>query len=207
MSDSLRPFGLVRYGVAPDHPRLKSTIKVFERIAQRDFFNLRGNVEVGKRCRSASAKTQLRRGRYSRTAHVVVARSTSRATSSRVVIWRPTFVGWYNGHPDFADLQFDFNCRSAAVVGNGNVALDIARILVQPLDVLEETDIATHALDALAASQIRDVHVIGRRGPAQASFTNMELRELGEIRGVSPVVDSEQLRTTAATDEELADKK
>ena len=200
------PFGLVRYGVAPDHPRLKSTIKVFERIAQHDYFKFVGNVEIEQDL----ALEDLRRNYDA----VILTHGSRRGRALDIpggsldgCHTATDFVGWYNGHPDYADLEFNFESRSAAIIGNGNVALDIARMLVQPIDVLRQTDIATHAVDALAASKIREVHVIGRRGPAQASFTNMELRELGEIPGVAPVVDKDHLISNAATREELADKK
>lgn len=200
------PFGLVRYGVAPDHPRLKATIKVFERIAEHKHFHFRGNVEIGK-----DLTLDDLRANYDA---VVLAHGSRRGREISIpggslpgCHTATDFVGWYNGHPDFAHLQFDLGAESVAIVGNGNVALDLARILLQPIDLLRETDIAEHALDALAESRVREVHIIGRRGPAQAAFTNMELRELGELPGVAPVVYPEQLELNPATQTEIADKK
>ncbi len=200
------PFGLVRYGVAPDHPRLKSTIKVFEKIAQDPRFSFLGNVDIG----SDITLGELR-DHYD---VVILAHGARRGRSVDMpggdlkgCHTATDFVGWYNGHPDFASLRFDLSAHSVAIVGNGNVALDLARILLQPIDTLRQTDIATHALEALAKSSVRDVHLIGRRGPAQAAFTNMELRELGEIPGVTPIVDVAQLELTDATETELADRK
>lgn len=200
------PFGLVRYGVAPDHPRLKSTIKVFEKIAQDPRFGFIGNVDVG----SDITLQELRR-HYD---VVILAHGTRRGRALDIpggdlngCHTASDFVGWYNGHPDFMNLRFDLSARSVAIVGNGNVALDLARILLQPIDALRQTDIATHALEVLAESSVRDVHLIGRRGPAQAAFTNMELRELGQLPGVNPTVDAAQLELTDATETELADRK
>lgn len=200
------PYGLVRYGVAPDHPRLKATIKVFERIARHDRFSFLGNLDVG-----TDVMLDDLRSNYDA---VILAHGSRRGRALEIpggslpgCHTATDFVGWYNGHPDFADLQFNLDTESVAIVGNGNVALDLARILVQPLEALRQTDIAAHALEALDSSRVRDVHLIGRRGPAQAAFTNTELREIGEIPGVTPMVDVAQLEPNAATRAELADRK
>ena len=174
------PFGLVRYGVAPDHPKLKQISLVFEKIAQTPGFAFHGNVALGREL----GLEQLRE-----THHVVIL-AYGAERDRRLGIpnedlpgshTATEFVAWYNGHPDYRDHLFDFSGESAVIIGQGNVALDIARILAKPIDELRRTDIATHALEALAASRLREIHVIGRRGPAQASFTLKELRELGEL--------------------------
>ena len=116
------------------------------------------------------------------------------------------FVGWYNGHPDYRDLVFDLSHETAVVIGQGNVAVDVCRILAKTADELRHTDIAAHALEALAESRIRDIHMIGRRGPAQAKFTHPELRELGELADCDPVVDPRDLELNPESRAELADR-
>jgi ferredoxin--NADP+ reductase len=116
------------------------------------------------------------------------------------------FVGWYNGHPDYRDLVFDLSHDTAVIIGQGNVAVDVCRILAKTADELRHTDIAAHALEALAESRIRDIHMIGRRGPAQAKFTHPELRELGELADCDPIVDPRDLELNAASCAELADR-
>jgi len=174
------PFGLVRYGVAPDHPKLKQISWVFEKIAQTPGFAFHGNVGLGRDL----SLDQLRR-----THHVVIlaygAESDRRLGIPNEDLpgshTATEFVGWYNGHPEYRDVVFDLSGESAVIIGQGNVALDVARILTKPIDELRKTDIASHALDALAASRLREIHLVGRRGPAQCSFTLKELRELGEL--------------------------
>ncbi len=116
------------------------------------------------------------------------------------------FVGWYNGHPDYRDRSFDLSQEVVVVIGQGNVAIDVARILAKPIDELRATDMAEHALDALAGSRVRDIHIIGRRGPAQASFTFKELRELGDLAGCVTIVSGNDLRLNSASLTELEDK-
>lgn len=200
------PFGLVRYGVAPDHPKLKSTIKVFERIAKKENFEFCGNLDIGKDLPFEQLQTHydaviLAHGsRNGRTLGIPGETLPGCHTATE-------FVGWYNGHPDFADRTFNLNCQSAVVIGNGNVAIDIARILTLSIDELKKTDIAAHALDALSTSRIEVVHIVGRRGPVQASFTNQELRELGEMKDVEVVVSNHDLGVNSASQTELDDKK
>jgi len=182
------PFGLVRAGVAPDHPKIKSVIRVYEKTAARDGFRFFGNVEIG---RDLSA-TELAE-RY----HAVIY-AYGTPTDRHLGIpgedlpgshAATAFVAWYNAHPDFADLEFDLSCERAVVIGNGNVATDVARMLALTREELEATDTADHAIEALGASNIREVLILGRRGPAQAAFTNPELRELGEMQDADIDVD------------------
>jgi len=181
------PWGLVRAGVAPDHPNIKSVSRVYEKIAQQPGFRFYGNVEVGE---VVSRQELLDR------CHAVIY-AYGAPTDKRMGIpgedlagsWSATdFVGWYNGHPDYRHLEFDLGCERAVVVGNGNVAADVARMLALTYDELAVTDVADHALEVLRESRIREIVVLGRRGPAQAAFTNPELLELGELTDADVVV-------------------
>ncbi|MGD9697372.1 MAG: FAD-dependent oxidoreductase [Thermoleophilia bacterium] len=186
------PFGLVRGGVAPDHPKIKSVTRVYDKIAAHPEFRFYGNVEMGRDLTHDDLVAY-----YHAIIYAVGARTDRRMGIPREHLpgshSATEFVGWYNAHPDFRHLGFDLASESVAVVGNGNVAMDLARILASPRDLLAQTDIAEHALDALAASGIREIHVLGRRGPAQAAFTNKELKELGELPDVDVVVDPADL--------------
>ncbi len=197
------PWGLVRSGVAPDHPKIKSVTRIYEKTAGHPRFRYFGNVELG---RHVSREELLEH--Y----HALVY-ATGAPTDRPLGIpgedlpgsWPATeFVGWYNGHPDHPDLDFDLSCERALVIGNGNVALDVARMLTLSHDELAGTDTADHALDALDRSAIREVLVVGRRGPAQGAFTNPELRELGELADADPIVDIEELERALAIPEPLA---
>ncbi len=174
------PFGLVRFGVAPDHPKIKSVTKVYEKQAANPNFRFFGNVEYGK-----DLLLDDLTGHY----HQVVF-CTGAPADRRLGIpgedlegSHPAteFVAWYNGHPDYADHRYDLSCERAIVIGVGNVAVDVARILCRVPEELATTDIADHALEALRQSRIREVLLLGRRGPAQAKFTNPEVKELGEL--------------------------
>ena len=174
------PYGLVRSGVAPDHPKLKQVTLVFDKIMRSERFNFLGNVSVG-----TDVSLEALQQSYD---IVVLAYGASTDRKMGILGERLTnshsateFVGWYNGHPDFRDCTFDLSQEVAVVVGHGNVAADVARILLQPPEDLRRTDIAAHALEVLAESKIREVHLVGRRGPAQAKFTTRELRGLGLI--------------------------
>src|SRR3954447_15512594 len=186
------PWGLVRSGVAPDHPRIKSVTRIFEKTAQHPRFRWYGNVEVG---RHVSRDELLER--YDAIVYAIGADSGRPlgipGADLPGVVPATRFVGWYNGHPDHRDADFDLSVERAVVIGNGNVALDVARLLSLSHDELRPTDIADHALDALRASRIRDVTVLGRRGPAQAAFTTPELRELGALAGAGVVLDASDL--------------
>jgi ferredoxin--NADP+ reductase len=186
------PWGLVRAGVAPDHPKIKSVTRVFEKTANKPGFRFHGNVEVG---------TDVTHEELMEAYHAVIY-AVGTPGDRRLGIEgedRPgshaatEFVAWYNGHPDYADLEFDLSCRRAVVIGNGNVALDVARMLALSADELAVTDIADHALDALRESRIEEIVVLGRRGPAQAAFTNPELRELADLELADVIVEARDL--------------
>ncbi len=182
------PFGLVRAGVAPDHPKIKSVTRVYEKTAAKPGFRFFGNVDVGRDVSHAEL-----RERYHAVIYAVGAqtdRSMGIPGEDLPGSWAATeFVAWYNGHPDFRDLEFDLSCKRAAVIGNGNVAMDVARMLVLPREELEVTDTADHAIEVMADSAVEEVVIIGRRGPAQAAFTNPELLELGELTDADVIVD------------------
>ncbi len=187
------PFGLVRYGVAPDHPKIKSVAKVFQRALDDPRTRYFGNVTFGRDILAREI-----RERYSMIAYAVG------ASSSRLlgipgeefpgVHSAASFVGWFNGDPEHRDAGPSLNCESAVVVGNGNVALDVARILVRDPSELGKTDISDSALALLAQSRVRRVSILGRRGPAQASFTNPELKEFGVLAGVCARARAEELQ-------------
>jgi ferredoxin--NADP+ reductase len=176
------PWGLVRSGVAPDHPNIKTVTRVYERTAADPRFTYYGNVELG---RHVTREDLL--ARY----HAVIYAVGAPGDRPMAIPGEDlpgsaaatAFVGWYNGHPDHRDEVFDLSCRRALVIGNGNVALDVARMLTLTPAELARTDMADHAMYALARSQIEEVVVVGRRGPEQAAFTNPELRELGQLAG------------------------
>ncbi len=186
------PFGLVRLGVAPDHQKIKSVTKAYDRIADNPRFRVFGYVAFGK---------DIFREDLERYYHQIVF-TTGAQTDRRLNIpgvdlkgSHPAteFVAWYNGHPDFRDCQFDLSQESAAVIGVGNVAVDVARILSLTEAELRRTDIADYALEALTASKVKDVYIIGRRGPAQAKFTNPELREMGNLEDADLVIHPEEV--------------
>jgi ferredoxin--NADP+ reductase len=187
------PWGLVRSGVAPDHPKIKSVTRIYEKTAEHPRFRFFGNITFGEHVSHEDLLAHY---------HAIVY-----ATGSPVD--RPLgipaedlpgshaateFVGWYNGHPDHTDLEVDLLCTERAVViGNGNVALDVARMLVLAPKELAPTDTADHALEVLARSRVSEVVIVGRRGPAQAAFTNPELLELGELSDADVIVDPAEL--------------
>lgn len=180
------PHGLVRHGVAPDHQKIKSVSKVYNRIASDPAFRFFGFVEFGRDLTLSDLKK-----RY----HQIVF-ATGAQTDKKINIpgenlagshTATEFVAWYNGHPHSSDLDFDMSCERAVIIGVGNVAVDVARMLCLKEDELSKTDIADYALKKLSESNIKEVFIIGRRGPAQAAFTNPELKELGNIRGTQTV--------------------
>ena len=182
------PWGLVRAGVAPDHPKIKSVTRVYEKIARKDGFRFFGNVEIG---------TDLTHDELASAYHAVLY-AIGAPTDRRLGIpgeelpgahAATEFVAWYNGHPDYCGHEFDLSSRRAVVIGNGNVALDVARMLALTPAELERTDIADHALEALAAARVEEIVVLGRRGPAQAAYTNPEVRELADLAACDIVVD------------------
>ena len=174
------PFGLVRAGVAPDHPKIKSVVKRYEKTAGHEAFRFFGNVTVG-----ADVGAEELAGIYQAVIWAYGAgadRQLGIAGEGLPGSHAATeFVAWYNGHPDFSGREFDLDCERVVVIGNGNVAADVARMLVLTREELEATDTADYAIEALASSSITEVVILGRRGPAQAAFTNPEVRELGEL--------------------------
>ncbi|WP_334148107.1 FAD-dependent oxidoreductase [Hyphomicrobium sp.] len=197
------PYGLVRSGVAPDHQKLKQPIQVFERIARTPEFGFLGNVTIGIDVTIEELKAAY---------HAIIFACGAQKDRRMDIPGEDLdgshtateFVGWYNGHPDYRDRVFDLQQEVVAIIGQGNVAVDVCRILTRPVDELKTSDIAEHALDALSQSRVREVHIIGRRGPAQAKFTSKELRELTGLTGTVATVDPEQLRLTSACETELA---
>src|SRR6266567_2779590 len=183
------PWGLVRLGVAPDHPKLKTVSRAFERIAERPGFRFLGNVEIGRDLEHDDLVDL-----YDAVVYAVGAQSDRRLGIPGEDLpgsWSATeFVAWYNGHPDFQHLRFDLNVERAVVIGNGNVALDVARMLALTPEELAPTDTTDQAIDAISSSSLKEIVVVGRRGPAQASFTTPELQELGELAGADVVVDA-----------------
>jgi ferredoxin--NADP+ reductase len=185
------PFGLVRGGVAPDHPKIKSVTKVYDRTASNPNFRFYGNVEFG-----ADVTIDDLRDHYHQIVYCTGAQTdrSMRIPGEDLKGSHPAteFVAWYNGHPDFRDHEFDLSQESAAVVGIGNVAMDVARILCRTKEELAETDIADYALEELGSSNIKEVYILGRRGPAQAKYTNPEIKELGEMKDADIVVLPEE---------------
>jgi ferredoxin--NADP+ reductase len=182
------PWGLLRGGVAPDHQEIKRLQDTFDRETVQKGCRFLGNVEVGVDV----THEELAR------AYTAVVYATGAQTDKSLGIpgedlpgsWAATeFVAWYNGHPDYRDLEFDLSHERAVVIGNGNVAADVTRLLTRSPDELARTDVADHALAALRESRVKEVVVLGRRGPAQAAFTSAELRELGHMEGVDLRVD------------------
>src|SRR6266404_5697951 len=176
------PYGLVRAGVAPDHQKIKAVTAVFDKVAANPRFRFFGGVELGRH-----VSVDDLRAHYHMLLYTTGAQTDRRMAIPGEDLERShaatEFVAWYNGHPDYRDLTFDLSQERAAVVGVGNVAADVARILSRTPEELATTDIADYALEALSASRIREVYVLSRRGPAQAAFTNPEVRELGELAG------------------------
>lgn len=196
------PYGLVRGGVAPDHQKIKSVTKVYDRIALQPNFRFYGNVEFGK---------DITYEDIARHYHAVIF-ATGAQTDKQLGIpgedllgSHPAteFVAWYNAHPDFRDYEFDLSAESVAVIGVGNVAMDVVRILAQTPEELETTDIADYALDALRSSNIKYIYVLGRRGPAQSAFTNPEIKELGELLDAEVVVDPRETELDPHSQEEI----
>ena len=207
------PFGLVRFGVAPDHQKIKSVTRTFEKAAAKPGVRYFGNVDVGAHvtlddlracyhqiCFATGAQTDRQLG--------IPGEGLARSHAAT------EFVAWYNAHPDYRDCRFDLSVERVAVVGVGNVAVDVARILCRTPEELAATDIAPYAEEALAASRIREVYMLGRRGPAQAAFTNPEVRELGALPGadvwVPPdeaVPDAPSLKQLEAEDDRAVRKR
>ncbi|MBB4135205.1 ferredoxin--NADP+ reductase [Gordonia humi] len=198
----LTPYGLVRFGVAPDHPSTKGVTDVFRTVERRRNFELHLGVEVG---------VDITHDELAASHHAVIY-AVGASSARRLGVpgedlpgshAATEFVGWYNGHPDHAAREFDLSGRRAVVVGNGNVALDVARILLADPDELDRTDIADHALDALRTSDIEEVVVLGRRGVAQAGYTNPEMMALRHLPGVDFLIDLDEVAIDPVTAELL----
>jgi ferredoxin--NADP+ reductase len=202
------PWGLVRSGVAPDHPKIKSISAQFEKTARDPRFRFFGNVAVGEHVHADELAE-----RYDAVIYAVGAQSDKHlripGEDLSGSVAAVELVGWYNAHPHYEDMSPDLSRGRAVVVGNGNVALDVARILVTEPDELRGTDIADHALDTLGSCGVEEVVIIGRRGPLQATFTTLELRELGFLKGledVDVVVDPADVDDISDEDAEKAGK-
>ncbi|HET7586414.1 MAG TPA: NADP oxidoreductase [Gemmatimonadaceae bacterium] len=190
------PYGLVRFGVAPDHEKIRNVTRTFDKAAARPGFRFFGNVDVGRDI----TLDELRRHYHA------VCFTTGAQADRRMGIpgeeligshSATAFVAWYNGHPEFRDCAFDLSAERAAVVGVGNVAVDVARMLARDPEELAQTDIADYALEALRASRVREVFLLGRRGPAQAAFTAPEVKELGELAGCDTCASGDEVALDA----------
>ena len=196
------PYGLVRGGVAPDHQKIKTVTKAYEQVAASPRFRFYGNVEFGKHVCLEDLRAHYHQILY----------ATGAQTDRKMGIpgedlkgSHPAteFVAWYNGHPDYRDHQFDLSQERVAVVGVGNVAIDVARILCRTPEELKATDIAAHALEALSQSKVKEVYLLGRRGPAQAAFTNPEVKEVGEMADADTITLPEEVQLDALSKAEL----
>jgi ferredoxin/flavodoxin---NADP+ reductase len=196
------PWGLVRLGVAPDHPKIKAVSKAFEKIAARPGFRFFGGVEVGR---------DLTHDDLARLYDAVVY-AVGAQTDRRMGIpgedlpgsWPATeFVAWYNGHPDHQELAFDLSCERAVVIGAGNVALDVVRMLVLAPEEIRPTDTTDEAIEAILGSGLKEIVMLARRGPAQAAFTTPELKELGELADADVLVDPADLELDPASEAAL----
>jgi len=198
------PFGLVRCGVAPDHQKIKNVTRIYDRTAKNPGFRFFGNVEYGRHISLEDLKAHYHQIYFSTGAQVdrrlgIPGEDLGRSYSAT------DFVAWYNGHPEYRHLEFDLSKRCVAVVGVGNVAVDVCRILCRTMEELAKTDIADYALEALRESKIREVYMLGRRGPAQAAFTNPEAKELGVLPGADIHVPPEEAVVDDCTKEALKD--
>jgi ferredoxin--NADP+ reductase len=199
------PWGLVRSGVAPDHPKIKSVAKVFDKIACEDNFRLFANVELGKDVSIDELKANYDA--------VVIAIGSSVGKKLGIPgedligsISSSEYVPWYNGHPDFANLDVPLDTHTAVVIGAGNVAMDVARSLGLDPDEFEKTDMATYAISALHDSKIREVHICARRAPEHAAFTAPEIRELPHYEKTSISINSENISAALGRTKSLGDE-
>ncbi len=199
------PFGLVRCGVAPDHQKIKNVTRVYTRTAAHTGFRFFGNVEYGRHLSLDQLKAHYHQIYFSTGAQVdrrlnIPGEDLGRSYSAT------DFVAWYNGHPEYRHLEFDLSRPCVAVVGVGNVAVDVCRVLCRTIEELAATDIADYALEALRESRVREVHMLGRRGPAQAAFTNPEAKELGVLPGADIHVPPGEAALDACTTAHLGEK-
>ncbi len=196
------PWGLVRLGVAPDHPNIKAVSRAFEKIAQTEGFRFLGNVEVGRDVTHDELAST-----YGAVIYALGAQTDRRLGIPGEDLpgsWPATaFVAWYNGHPDFQGLEFDLSHERAVVIGNGNVALDVARMLALTPGELAPTDTTDAAIHAIDTAGVKEILVVGRRGPVQAAWTPVEVGELGELAGADILVDPAELELDPASAAEL----
>jgi ferredoxin/flavodoxin---NADP+ reductase len=196
------PWGLVRLGVAPDHPNIKAVSRAFEKIASQPGFRFLGNVEAGRDV-THDELAEL----YGAVVYAIGAQTDRRLGIPGEDLpgsWPATaFVAWYNGHPDFQDVSFDLSHERAVVIGNGNVALDVARMLALTSDELAPTDTTDAAIEAINRAGVKEIVVVGRRGPVQAAWTPVEVGELGELAGADILVDAAELELDPASAAEL----
>ena len=186
------PWGLVRSGVAPDHPKIKTVSKVFEKIAADPNFRLFANIEIGSEITIAQLQEKYDA--------VIIATGSSLGKKLGIPgedlygsMSAADFVPWYNAHPDFADVDVPFDCDTAVVIGAGNVAMDVARMLALEPTELDPTDTADHAIAAFKNSALRDVYISARRGPEHVAFTSPELRELPKLEHTNVVIDKDDI--------------
>ena len=198
------PWGLVRLGVAPDHPKIKAVSRAYEKIARQEGFRFLGNVDVGKDLAHSDLMQFYDAVIYSVGAQTD--RSMGIPGEDLPGSWPATeFVAWYNGHPDYQDLSFDLSCERAVVIGNGNVAVDVARMLALTDEELQPTDTTEPAISAIVNSAIEEILMLGRRGPVQGAFTPPEVQELGELAGADICVEPAELELDAASEAQLAE--
>jgi len=200
------PFGLIRGGVAPDHQKTKNVWRAYDRSAQQENVAYFGNVEVG-----TDVTIDELRAMYDAVV-LAVGSPLDRplgipGEDKQGVFGAASFVGWYNGHPDFRDLKPNLNIDAAVVIGNGNVAVDCARVLGKTAAEMATTDLSDYAAEAIHSSPLREIYMVGRRGPADAKFTNVELREMGELADCAPVVDPTQLDESVPDDLDDRDRR
>ena len=186
------PYGLVRSGVAPDHQKIKEVTKLFDKTLSKENVHFLGNVKIEEDLSLCEAKSFFDA--------IVLCNGAHKDRNMGIagenlpgVHTATTFVGWYNCHPWFEQIDFDLNCENVSVIGQGNVAIDVSRILLNSINRLESSDISRHSLEILKASKVKNVRIIGRRGPLQAAFTDKELNELGELEDVFIKVDKDDL--------------
>ncbi len=198
------PYGLVRGGVAPDHQKIKNVVMVYEKVAANPAFRFFGNVMLGRDIQVSDLRQH-----YDQVVYAVGNESDRRLGIPGEDLAgnhsATAFVGWYNAHPDYRENSFDLSQERAAVIGIGNVAMDVTRILAEDPDQLAATDIASHALAALRASRVKEIYLLGRRGPAQAAYSPAEIEELGELASADLVVDPKEAAVDEVSQKDLAD--
>nr|XP_021183078.2 NADPH:adrenodoxin oxidoreductase, mitochondrial [Helicoverpa armigera] len=191
------PFGLIRYGVAPDHPEVKNVINQFTKVAQQPNVNFYGNITLGKDINLQQLRQHYDAVLLTYGAEEDKTLGIENEDATNVIAAR-NFVGWYNGLPSDKDLKIDLSGRTAAILGQGNVALDVARILLTPIDELKKTDITEHALAVLSESKLKEIYLVGRRGPLQVAFTIKELREQLKLKNCRTIWNENDFKNVEA---------